>query len=229
MTSLVEKIFGRVAGLLSVPDKAWARSRPGSWIETERFLGLLLHWGRYQLRLVADPAIGDASLFESAPAPERMAVALLSWRHTSPMADDWPASVLRTYQSLDRYERYRAMRILEHSRILEPLRSVDAIAAFASGSDDRANWPVVGGSLLSASSVNESGGAPVFAQRTEAASLVALAHLGVGAIVPAVERILEGWETASEGASSRDMMWSLGHMRIVDAVVFATVRAANAL
>jgi len=208
--------LSQLAHQVSIQPRGW-QGLSGSWAPAAAFLSLLGGGGAAWLG--PSPAMRGGKVFASAPAPGRFAVGLRRWRLDGPWADVWPDVRQASYGSMSRIDRYRTMRILEHSLILEPSRKIDAIAAYAEGRDERTDWSGL-------DSPNEAPTSPASRLRNDCADLVASARAGL-AVEPRIARLLDGWDDASSYSSSTKMLWSLAHQRIVDAIVFSLAVASH--
>lgn len=224
--SSADTTLQRVEQLLGQPDETWSRRKPDGWRFTIGFLSLLLHWARTRTGLVGKANLGARPSLARVSAAEAFCVELALWRSDAPWDDEWPIVIDDAYVSLSHFERYQAMRILEHSRILEPTRELDASTASLAGQDDRGSWPVRSASRSSASrGIQRTGPARKLREQTE--SLIRMSTKGSVSIASSIDAVLSGWRSASDAASGSHLMLSLGHVRLVDAVLFATVLSAN--
>lgn len=214
-------ILDRVDAATLLPDSVWSKRFANRWMATMQFVKLLVHWGRFRLGVIRAPISSFGSVEGSA---EEFCVELLRWRHAAPFEDAWPDRFELLYSKMARFDRYKTMKILEHSRILEPNRQLDAIDAYLERRDLRASWPV---RVAEASAAHDGDSTPAQSQRRMVAGLIAAADSGWTKLEAEVSSALGTWTTAAEGASSRNTVWSLGHIRLADAVVFSAIRAAQ--
>jgi hypothetical protein len=216
---------------------------------TQLILELEFAWGLKRLgedAVAAQVSRSPLSTLATQRPTERFIASMFRWRISNPTMQEWPTDVVAEYRGLDFFDQYTAMRTINSLSSLEARRTLTPAAQSAAWSPANTfgAWPQpfewqVQSQLapISESELieritnsreigrNAREGWPIGEYRVVREAFRAAAPSGLAAITRASELVRERWPTAKDTFSTSKQFWSLAHLQLLDAVIFATVEA----